>query len=104
MSDDSFDILKEIERLCQAFPALPFLARDLNDTTVVLLATSFVDKFLRLVLLAGFRKDVVSKRRIADVFEGHGPLATFSAKISVSSMLGLVPVKVRHDLSILRKI
>lgn len=51
-----------------------------------------------------FRKGVVSKRLIATVFEGTGPLSTFSSKISLCRALGLFGEEVRHDLQILRKI
>jgi DNA-binding MltR family transcriptional regulator len=71
----------------------------------VLLATSLIDEFLKFVLISGFRADAASKRLMETVFSGNGPLATFSAKISVCSALGLVGGQdVRHDLTLLRKI
>ena len=65
-----------------------FLRPGLNDIAVVLLAGSLVERILRLSLIALFRKNVVSKTMIASVFEGKGPLATFSAKIDVCVGLG----------------
>jgi DNA-binding MltR family transcriptional regulator len=106
MSDQDFDIMKEFAYLFKSVQPqkLPFLEDGLDDATLVLLATSLVDELLKIALVAGFHKNAVSRRRIEDVFTGHGPLATFSAKISVSSLLGLTTANVRHDLTILRKI
>jgi DNA-binding MltR family transcriptional regulator len=104
MSDTPYDIMTEFASLVTVFPNPPFLAPDLDDTALVIRATSLVDEFLKVTLVAGFRRDVVSRRRIDDVFTGHGPLATFSAKISLCALLGLTTPNVRHDLTILRKI
>jgi hypothetical protein len=104
MPDAPYDIMTEFAGLLNVFPNPPFLARDLDDTALVIRATSLVDEFLKVTLIAGFRRDVVSRRRIDDVFTGHGPLATFSAKISLCSLLGLTTPNVRHDLTVLRKI
>lgn len=107
MSDEvpRYDIMEEFGGLVRSvFPNTPFLEKGLSDTTLVLLATSMVDEFLKVVLISGFRQEIASKRRIADVFTGHGALATFSAKISLCTMLGLTTANVRHDLPILRKI
>jgi hypothetical protein len=104
MSEERYDIMKEFASLVAAISKPPFLAADLNDTTLVLIATSLVDEFLKVVLIAGFHEDVVSKRRLDDVFTGYGALAPFSAKISLCALLGLTTSNVRHDLTILRKI
>jgi hypothetical protein len=100
-----YDIMEEFGRLLASlYPAPPFLAPQLDDTTLVLLATSMVDEFLKVVLVAGFRQSIVSRRRLDDVFTGHGALATFSAKISLCALLGMTTESARHDLAILRKI
>jgi len=106
MSEQDYDIMKEFEHLIKSVPPnkLPFLEEGHDDTTLVLMATSLVDELLKLALVAGFHKNAVSRRRIEDVFTGYGPLASFSAKISVGSMLGLATANARHDLTILRKI
>ena len=110
MSDQPYDIMEEFASLIRStFPVSAphhprFLQPDLEDTTLVLLATSLIDEFLKIVLIAGFRRDVVSKRRIEDVFGWNGALGTFSAKISLCALLGLTTTDVRHDLTILRKI
>lgn len=101
-----YDLVKEFSSLNSSISdGFPFLKPNLNDTTVVLLATSLIDEFLKFVLISGFQASAVSKRLIETVFEGTGPLATFSAKISLCSALGLVGGDdLRHDLTILRKI
>jgi DNA-binding MltR family transcriptional regulator len=100
-----YDIMEEFGRLLASlYPSPPFLVPKLDDATLVLLATSMVDEFLKVVLVAGFRQSIVSKKRIDDVFTGHGALATFSAKISLCALLGMTTASARHDLTILRKI
>jgi DNA-binding MltR family transcriptional regulator len=80
-----------------------FLKPELDDTTVVLLATSLIDKFLQFVMLLKFGSKP-SRTEFEDVFSGTGPLATFSAKISLATAFGIVFGDVKHDLKILRKI
>ncbi len=105
MSEQNYDIMKEFGYLAKSvFPSIPFLAASLDDTTLVLLGTSLVDDFLKLALVSGFTKRAVSKRRVVQIFEGEGALATFSAKISLSTLLGLTISNAAHDLTILRKI
>jgi hypothetical protein len=105
MSEERYNIMKEFGALLRlVYPIPPFVTSDINDTTLVLLSTSLVDKFLKIVLIAGFQEDVASKRRMDDVFSGYGVLATFSAKISLCTMLGLTSINSRHDLTVLRKI
>lgn len=97
--------MKEFGNLLRlVYPVPPFVSSDINDTTLVLLSTSLIDKFLKIVLIAGFHEDVASKRRIDEVFSGYGALSTFSAKISLCVMLGLTSSNSRHDLTVLRKI
>lgn len=103
--DSDYDIMQEVVRLLQSLhPSPSFVTETLDDTALVIISTSLIDKFLRVSLISGFHKSVVSKRRLAAVFEGQGPLSTFSAKISLCNMLGLTTPDVQHDLTILRKI
>jgi DNA-binding MltR family transcriptional regulator len=53
--------------------------------------------------LALFRKNRVSNTLVASVFEGKGPLATFSAKVDVCIGLGTIP-DYRHDLKIINTV
>lgn len=102
---DQYDIIEELGKLMGALHPTPsFLAPTLNDTTLVIVATSIIDKFLEIVLISGFHKDIVGKRLLAAVFEGQGALATFSSKTSLCNLLGLTTADVRHDLTILRKV
>ena len=104
-NDSSYDLAAEFGSLtAQTKDGLPFLRAGLTDTETVLQGTSLIDEYLKFVLITGFNSAVVSKRLIEAVFSGHGPLATFSAKISVCTALGLVLGDVRHDLGILRNI
>jgi DNA-binding MltR family transcriptional regulator len=102
---DKFNFAKEFEALNASMRSgYSFLKSDLNDTTLVMTATSLIDQFLRYLLIIGFRPDVVSKRMLETVFEGSGPLASFSARTHVCTALGLITGEVRHDLTILRDI
>jgi hypothetical protein len=100
----TFDILHEMEPLAKLVHDQPFLKDGISDTDLVILSTSLIDKFLRLILISGFRSNTVSKTLIAQIFEGDGPLSTFSGRILVCIALGLTNPDVRHDLSIIRKI
>lgn len=106
MPEHEYNIMKEFESLIRSvLPRPPFLGDDItDDTALVLLATSLVDDFLKLSLVAIFRKSAVSKRRIDDVFGSNGALGTFSAKISLTLLIGLTDADTAHDLAILRKI
>jgi energy-converting hydrogenase Eha subunit A len=104
MSERDYDIMKEFAYLVQsAFPP-PFLAAGIGDTTLVVLGTSVLDEFLKMVLVAGFMSGAVSKRRVEQVFGSEGALGTFSAKIGLATLLGLTHENSSHDLKILRKI
>lgn len=81
-----------------------FLKPGLADIAVVLLATSLIERVLRMSLISGFRASVTSKTLVANVFEGKGPLATFSAKIDVCTGLGNIVGDARHDLKIINTI
>lgn len=101
----TFDVAQEFAHLTATLRGgYPFLKPTLDDTTVVLMATSLIDVMLKFTLVIRFRKDVVSKTLLENVFEGNGPLSTFSSKISLCIALGLFDKNVRHDLQILRKI
>jgi hypothetical protein len=75
----------------------------LDDATVVLQATSIIDELLKFTIATRFRVEP-SQTSLAEVFEGNGPLATFSAKITLASVFAIVRGDARHDLKILRKI
>ena len=100
-----YNIMKELVALNPAlFGGLSFLKVGLSDIAVVLMAGGLIEQFLRLSLISGFRADAVSNTMVASVFEGKGPLATFSAKIDVCAGLGIIRGDVRHDLKIINKV
>ncbi|MGH6681661.1 MAG: MltR family transcriptional regulator [Bradyrhizobium sp.] len=104
-SGGDYDIMGEVAWLGGFMrDGLPFLKPGLQDIAVVVLATSLIEKFLRVSLIALFKSDVASKTMIDGVFTGKGPLATFSAKIEVCAGLGNISADVRHDLKIINKI
>jgi hypothetical protein len=80
-----------------------FLDPELDDTNVVVLATSAIEKFLQLLMLLQFAARP-SKNAFNEVFRGNGPLATFAAKISLATALGIIQGDVAHDLRVLKKI
>jgi hypothetical protein len=81
----SYSIMDEMTPLYSMMSARPFLEPGLDHTTVVLLATGLIEKFLRMSLISLFRSDAVSKNMISDVFEGKGPLMSDSSGLSRSS-------------------
>jgi DNA-binding MltR family transcriptional regulator len=103
-ADLTYNIMEEALPIFALINSRPFLAPGLDDTTVVLLATGLIEKVLRTSLISIFRRDAVSKTMISSIFEGKGPLATFSAKIEVCAGLGSVSADARHDLKVINKI
>jgi DNA-binding MltR family transcriptional regulator len=49
-------------------------------------------------------KRLVDDKAVAKLFEGFGPLSTFSAKIEFAFALGLLPKHVHTDLRTIRKV
>jgi len=72
-----------------------------SDRGSVLMAAAFIEDKLGCLLESYFiQNDKVSKR----LLRGNGPLATFSSKIDLSFLLGLIPENILNDLHLLRKI
>lgn len=71
-----------------------------SDRAAAVLGGSFVDVMLEDVLKAFMVRD----RKVADLFSGDRPLATFSAKISIAYALGMLPSNMHGDLDKIRKI
>ena len=75
----------------------------LNDTEMVIGATTLLDKFLAMALIIKF-SGTLSRTQYEDLFEGYGPLSAFSDKISAGSALGVIIGDMQHDFTILRKL
>jgi hypothetical protein len=103
--DDAFDIAAAFAPLVKlTTTGLPFLQKGLDDSSVVLLATSLLDDFLKFSLVAGFHASATSKTLVARVFEGEGPLSRFSHRITVCTALGIIKGDTRHDLGLVKDI
>lgn len=72
-----------------------------SDRGAALMSAAFLDEKLKRVLLATFVDDGRSAR---SALEFNGPLGTFSSRIELAYLVGLVPANVRADLHLIRKI
>lgn len=106
MSDkEPFDIMDELAPLTKFEGGdYPFLRPDIDDISMVMLATSLIDRVLRLVLLAGFRSSAISNKLIKKIFESDGPLSTFAGRIDVCRALGLISYDIQNDIAIMKSI
>ena len=84
----------------KAMSLLDSLSKE-SDRGLALLATAYIDKAMEELLVAFFLND---KKICKSIFEGYSPLATFSSKIDISFLCGLIPVKAKQDLHLIRKI
>ena len=72
-----------------------------TDRGCALMIASFLDSKLENLLRAGF----VSSPKVADENLGiSGPLGTFSTRIDMSYLLGIIGPKIQRDLHLMRKI
>ncbi|MDR6725032.1 hypothetical protein J2W91_003518 [Paenibacillus amylolyticus] len=72
-----------------------------SDRGCVLLAASFLDNCLRELLKANCVDD---ESAFNDICNGSSPFATFSGKIDLSYLLGLISLEAKRYLHIIRKI
>jgi len=77
-------------------------ARSTSDRSCALILAANLDNRLR-ELLGAFFIDVSSSYE-NQVFEGNGCLSTFSSRISLCYMLGLIADNEHHDLNLIKKI
>jgi len=83
-----------------------FGARDLflaSHTVVVMMAITIVETRLKDILLSKMRPDL-SNNLSASLFEGYGPLGSFSARIDLAFAFGLIEPHIRADLRTLKDI
>jgi len=72
-----------------------------SDRGSVLMAAAFIeDKITQLVETYMVQNKTIQKK----IFAGNGALATFSSKIDIAFLLGLIPKNIYDDLGILRKL
>jgi DNA-binding MltR family transcriptional regulator len=72
-----------------------------TDRGCALLAASYIETALGHLIQSVLLED---KNLIKDMFTGTGPLATFSSRINMAYLLGLIGRKAMGDLHIIRKI
>jgi DNA-binding MltR family transcriptional regulator len=72
-----------------------------TDRGCALHAASYLDNELGVMLAAYFIDD---KKAAAELLDGTGGLATFSARIAIAFALGLISNNARKDLTLIRKI
>ncbi|MEE9598509.1 MAG: MltR family transcriptional regulator [Acidiferrobacterales bacterium] len=76
------------------------ICKDESDRAAALLAASFLEHVISEKLKSFF----VAEKSIGKLFEGYGPLASFSAKIDIAFALGLLTRDMKSDLGIVRKV
>lgn len=72
-----------------------------SDRGSVLMAAAFIEDKLSCLLKSYF---IDNERVCNQLLNGNGALATFSSKIDLTFLLGLIPENIFNDLHILRKI
>lgn len=72
-----------------------------TDRGCAVMSAAYLDVALENLLKASF---VQADRVIKETFNGTGPLATFSSRINLSFLLGLIDEQIFRDLNIIRKI
>jgi DNA-binding MltR family transcriptional regulator len=74
-----------------------------NDRASILLMGSLVDACLERLLRTPMRSNL-SQSDANDLFDGNGPLSTFSAKIALAYALGLIGPTCRRELNLIREL
>lgn len=72
-----------------------------TDRGCALMAAAFLDELLK-KLLKSFLVD--DQKSFNSLFSGSGGLSTFSSRIDMAYLLGLIPLNVKRDLHLIRKI
>ena len=80
-----------------------FISDEINETNVIILATSLIDYYLRISIICRFRVDP-NMSDLKEIFDGYGPLANFNSKIRICHILGLLIPDMRSDLLVINKI
>jgi DNA-binding MltR family transcriptional regulator len=72
-----------------------------SDRACVIVASSFLDEVLKMILISYIIED---KKSDKDIFNGYGPLSTFSSKIKISYRFGLISKEEYIQLEAIRAI
>jgi DNA-binding MltR family transcriptional regulator len=91
---------KEIERI-KGVQNLRKLLEKESDRGCCLLAVSFLDNELKLLLEEKLIGDAKFKNNLFDV---NGPLGNFSSKINLSFSIGVICNELKNDINVIRKI
>ncbi len=75
-----------------------------TDRGTALVTAAFLEQCLETILRALFDANKRKKKSVEPLFEGFGPLSSFSGKISLSYSFSLISDAMEHDLHIIRKI
>jgi hypothetical protein len=86
------------DRVRATGPAL----KNTDDRTAALITGAMIEYGLERHLKVRMRK--LKSQEAKDLFEGTGPLATFSGKIRLAYALGIIGPKARHDLAAINEI
>jgi DNA-binding MltR family transcriptional regulator len=79
------------------------LFSSLDDRPTAIVATSFLEDFLRIAIAYKFAR-FPSESEFGNLFAGYGPLATLSAKIMIAYNLNVISAETRHDFGIIKDI
>ena len=82
--------------------ALQKLADYGDDRSLVVTASAYVEYGLERLIKTRLRR--LPRAAALDIFDGTGPLATFSAKIRIAFALGAIGPRTRHDLETINAI
>lgn len=97
---DSEMAQKELESI-QEFQDFRTSLLSESDRGSVLMAAAFIEDKITQLLETYMINDTTIQKKI---FGGNGALATFSSKIDISFLLGLIPKNIYNDLGVLRKL
>lgn len=85
------------------FEAFYSMLFDTSDWQMVLVASTFLDRVLEFAIGRAFKNELTPAEQ-AEIFSGYGPLASFSARITIAYALGAMSTEARNDLRIIKSI
>lgn len=78
--------------------------KDETDRGAALVTAAFMEQCLETMLRTLFDANKRKKKSVEPLFEGFGPLSSFSGKISLAYSFSLIGDAIEHDLHVIRKI